>query len=578
MRFTDMTGATVQAAESIAKAPLLSTLPSEAVAELVTLVSERQVEDGAFLFHEGEPADRVFLLSEGHLDVLRRGASGQEDVSLNTLGAGALFGELAVLRGEPRSAGVRARGRALVLEIQGAVFLRFLNRWPELAIAVARAAAHGFVLGERKHEAPRRAPLWVLAQGAGIDRGFEWALARAASRYLGRSGRILLLAPNAEPSLREEGGVLFELRPLSALSEPLTVLSASPEVALVLAAAPEPEALVLARQGDALVTGPRPRPPELPGGVRHLRLIDTGMPSATAVKRHRPDAPARLARLLLRRSVGLALGGGGALGLAHLGVLQALEELGIPLDFVAGTSMGAALGAIYLGSSLARMRSEMLKRARPQDWMPLVDPSFLVSGMLEGTRLKRFFQELTRVDTFEQLPLPFAALAMDIETGAECVLREGSLSDAVRASFSIPGVFTPHVYAPSPGGPAVTFVDGGFVNNVPVDVVRAMGADLTIGVHVMSRGRRRAPLADERGVLQRISSSVPTVARVKTLLQSQLIAFSRSGERQVYAADIAILPDTSRFAFWDFWKGAEISEAGHRAALSLSEQLRALPS
>ena len=210
-----------------------------------------------------------------------------------------------------------------------------------------------------------------------------------------------------------------------------------------------------------------------------------------------------------RPKIGLALSGGGAGGGAHVGVLKALEEMDVPIDFIAGTSMGAIVGGFYAaGYSADSIKALMLN----VDWQAAfsdrpsrrdqtmrkkeLESEFLIPyrigfnkgsiqlplGVIEGQHLDQIFhrilQGVNEVNDFDELHIPFRAVATDLVSGEEVILATGSLPDALRASMSIPGVFAPVRMNDR------LLVDGGMANNLPVSVVRAMGADIVIAVDI----------------------------------------------------------------------------------------------
>ena len=176
--------------------------------------------------------------------------------------------------------------------------------------------------------------------------------------------------------------------------------------------------------------------------------------------------------------IGLALGGGGARGLAHLGVWQRLDELGVPIHCIAGTSIGAIAGAII---AAGRIQEALAWCAQP-DWKklpPLMFGNRLSSkALMQGRRVEKLIARLIGVQTFDELSLPFAAVATDFNTGEPVVMREGDLLSAVRGSMSIPGVFRP---VERDGR---ILIDGQLVDPVPVAACRAMGADTVIAVDI----------------------------------------------------------------------------------------------
>ncbi|WP_079415430.1 patatin-like phospholipase family protein [Thiomonas intermedia] len=191
-----------------------------------------------------------------------------------------------------------------------------------------------------------------------------------------------------------------------------------------------------------------------------------------------------------RPRLGLALGGGAARGMAHLGVLRALAEAGIEVDIIAGCSIGALVGAVAASGSTDGLEATF----KTFDWrktLSFFDVVFPRAGLIDGAKVTALVREHLPDTRIEALPVRFAAIATDLRSGAEVVLRSGDVIDAVRASIAVPGIFTP-VRA---GGRVL--VDGGLSNPVPVSVVRAMGADRVIAVDlnhgvVDGRLKRRA--------------------------------------------------------------------------------------
>ncbi|MBW2610496.1 MAG: patatin-like phospholipase family protein, partial [Deltaproteobacteria bacterium] len=175
------------------------------------------------------------------------------------------------------------------------------------------------------------------------------------------------------------------------------------------------------------------------------------------------------------KKIGLALGSGSSRGWAHIGVIKALTEAGIHIDYVAGTSIGAVVGSVYASGRIATLEDVALQL----DWkkvVNLLDIVFPKSGIIDGNKITEFIREQVKTKTIEELPLPFAAVSTDLATGREVVIREGDIIEAVRASASVPGVLTPISRA------GMFLLDGGLVNPVPVSVVREMGADFVIAV------------------------------------------------------------------------------------------------
>ena len=229
-----------------------------------------------------------------------------------------------------------------------------------------------------------------------------------------------------------------------------------------------------------------------------------------------------------RKKVGVVLSGGGAKGMAHIKALKVIEEAGIPIDYIAGTSMGAIVGGLY---AIGYTTEQLDSMVRKQDWtfllsdrikrsaMSLTDrersEKYTVSipftktpkdaatgGLMKGQNLANLFSDLTvgyhDSINFNKLPIPFACVAANIVNGEQIVFHDGILSTAMRASMAIPGVFTP-VRQDS-----MVLVDGGIVNNYPADVVKAMGADIIIGVDVQNALKKADKLNSVPDILGQI--------------------------------------------------------------------------
>lgn len=253
--------------------------------------------------------------------------------------------------------------------------------------------------------------------------------------------------------------------------------------------------------------------------------------------------------------VGLALGGGFARGMAHIGVLQALVAHGIPIDLVAGTSAGSLVGALYAAGcdpwDLEALAAEM-------NWRSLVRLRLRRDGLLDTSGLERFLVERVGDLDFRDLRLPFGALVTDLYDGQPVLIREGRVATAVRASCAYPGIFLPVRVGEH------TLVDGGLTQPVPAQAVRSMGADLVIGV-VLSQDPE--PGYRPRNLLDIMLTSL-------ALVQRPLIREAAA------AADILIRPDLRGFGPIELDHVGEIVARGRRAAEeaipAIRERLRAL--
>jgi len=184
------------------------------------------------------------------------------------------------------------------------------------------------------------------------------------------------------------------------------------------------------------------------------------------------------------RTVGLALSGGGARGLAHIGVLKVLEREGIPIDYLAGTSMGGVIAAgCAAGLSPEFMEQEALRMTSLRRLLALADPSLPRRGLFEGQKVHEYFIGHLGDRTFDDLRVPLTLVAVDLNTGREVFLSQGQVADAVRATVALPGIFRPVERD------GQLLVDGGLLDNLPADAARHIGADVVIAVDVISDGQ-----------------------------------------------------------------------------------------
>lgn len=239
--------------------------------------------------------------------------------------------------------------------------------------------------------------------------------------------------------------------------------------------------------------------------------------------------------------VGLALGGGFARGMAHVGVLQAMEEHAIPIDCVAGTSAGSLVGAMYC-AGLDPWQME--KQVDKINWRSLVRLRLRRDGLLDAEGLERWILSAVGDLTFSDLRLPLTVTATDLELGAEVLLQEGRVAQAVRASCAFPGIFLPVRMGEQ------TLVDGGLFHPVPTRVCRQMGADLVIGVEL---GRS----AGDQALAPR--NLIHIVLGALSIVQRPLVVATLA------EGDVVIQPDLGSFSIWELERAREMIAEGRRA-------------
>jgi NTE family protein len=194
---------------------------------------------------------------------------------------------------------------------------------------------------------------------------------------------------------------------------------------------------------------------------------------------------------MLRPTIGLALSGGGARGFAHIGILKVLEEAQVPVDYIGGTSMGGLIAAAYAcGVPLPILEEKAMQLSSKRELMKLVDLSHQRRGLLEGHRVRDFLTSLFLDQSFENLRIPLTISAVDLIGAREVVFTSGLVFPAVLATIAVPGLFAPVQIGP------YRLVDGGVLNNLPIDRVRELGADVVIGIDAQFNPGAEKPWQD----------------------------------------------------------------------------------
>jgi len=264
-----------------------------------------------------------------------------------------------------------------------------------------------------------------------------------------------------------------------------------------------------------------------------------------------------------RKKVGLALSGGAARGLAHVGVISVLHREGIPIDMIAGTSAGAIMGAVY---ACHRDTDRMKRHALDPGWKkraPMIDPSFPKTGFIKGKKIEKLLESFLDGDIeFKDLQIPFACVATDIQTGEEIIIDNGSVTRALRATISIPGIFTLIKHE------GRYLVDGGLTAPVPVDVVRQMGADFVIAVNVNPDVSDRITKPDKPPRKEKS----PNIFQV--LIQSIYITTYSLAKNNLENADVVIEPDIADISAGEFRRTPELITLGEQAAAAAIPEIK----
>jgi NTE family protein len=473
-----------QARLLLEQVPWFQALPFEAREALLAGCEWRVLPGGAVLFFEGETSDSAYLVLSGSLGAFKRDEGGSRLIGQIVMGE--TVGELGVLTQRPRTASVRALRDSEVLRLPAQHLETVGAQYPQALVSLSRLALRRATeprSAQYQDAAPRTIAL--LPQSAGVDViGFAQTLALALARY----GKVRQL--NAD-----EAGLA-----------PAQYLAIEAEARFVLYVANGDDAewrSQCRRQADAWLMVARasaqpaanaeilfPREPDSVPPPEHLVLLHDEKPRLGAGRRwhalressslhhvrHAGDV-GRIARLLCGQSLGLVLSGGGARGFAHIGVIKALREAGFEIDVVGGTSIGAVIGAGIAADWSVEEMTETFRRCF-YDTNPLSDYTLPFVSLVSGRKASRLLQEAFGSRDIEDLPLPYFCVSSNLTSGEAAVHRQGPLWQWLRASISIPGMLPPVCMN------GQVHVDGGVINNLPVDVMRARHQGEVIAVDI----------------------------------------------------------------------------------------------
>jgi predicted acylesterase/phospholipase RssA/CRP-like cAMP-binding protein len=579
-------------------ADLLDLDDASLLATAAQLVPLRRVPAGTVLLREGDPGDLAMLVVAGRLAVDRAGPDGPE--RLARLGRGQIVGEAALLTGRPRSATVTAVRDTVVAEIARETFLELASAEPRMLLAVMRQVVEraSRPVGLDRHAVS------TVALASVSPRVNTRVLSTRFVTTLSAFGPVGLLTPALVDRALEAPGLGMSepedpgaARVAALLHEheqanELLVLEAGPQAdgwSRRAARAADRFVVVLSGSPDAAeVAAARALLADVPHGTTTIAVLDHAAdverPRGTAALRdelgvddvlHVRDGSAadlgRVARLVASRGVALVLGGGGARGFAHLGVQRALAELGVPVDLVVGSSIGAPLaGAIGCGVEHAE-----LVPVATRLFDNLLDYTLPVVSLIKGERIAASIEWQFGDWDFEDTWIPFRCVTTNLTTSRSEVHASGPIAPMVRASVAIPGVMPP-----VPRGDDL-LVDGGLLDNLPVDVAAKDGRCSTIiAVDVAPRTGPRAR-ADYglsvsgwealRANLGRGRSHFPGITAV--LLRSMLVGAMVNRDRQLEDAGVDLLLELPirGTGLLEFDKVEPVAAEGYELALPLVE-------
>jgi NTE family protein len=535
--------------QNLRRIPFFSELPDDLLQAISAKLHLKRYRKGEVIFVEGGSGDSMYLIESGQVKVVS--GTDEEERLFAYLGPGNFFGEMALLLGEPRSATVKVDIDTELWVLHKTDMDELLEQHPSIAVTISRELSRR--LRETDKQPTRRHEYRVVA--AIGERIVDLALSLAR-----QTGEQLLLF--------DLGGLRRSELDLEALSNSGITLLDSRSTSYLIAGGLAESLGSLVQKFDRVLLCIHPQKYEV--AIKAVELADVTVHigpgkenwvEQMAIKGHwhvadESAAIDRAARRIAQRLVGLALSSGGARGIAHIGVLRVLEEEGIPIDIMSGTSAGSLFGALYAaGLSLDEitafalgMKDRVALSGRLWDFN--LPPR---SGLIRGQRALDYIDKTLGHCTFADLRIPFYIVAADIISGEEVIFDSGSVAEAVRASISIIGIFSPA----SVGGRYL--IDGGTVNPVPTDILAQKGVDIIIASSVISGLEEQARRQRERKE-ESSPNFLGVVMNMMGIMEREII------KTKMMPMDVVINPRVGIYSSMEYDKAAEFIRLGEEAA------------
>lgn len=522
---------------------------------------------GNVVFRKSDPSNTVFLVISGLIAVVMNGPDGGERI-ISRLGPGEVFGEMGCITGQPRTATVRAIRSSEVLEITLSDVQRISARDPGILLSICRTVVNRLALAQDGRSATFQPSTFAIITAG--DGGDEQQFAESFKEALEKFGIAFLMTPAAG-----QGTTSDDLNRIEKAHKYVVYLTDKNNPSWTNRCIGQADMVLVYARGGQL-----PQPlyktgiaigPDIPivlilEWAPHVQPHNTAeWIRATGASRHyhvRSVANVRrVARLLTGNGFGLVLSGGGARGLAHIGVGHALKENGIEIDVVMGTSIGAIIGS---GIALEWDQEFMHEKIRQFiSLSPLWDVAIPRTSILAGRNIRRSLNRWFGELRIEDMPTPYACISTNLSAGVLAVHKSGDLKTWITASAALPGIFPPVEVD------GQLHVDGGVLNNMPADKIREAGAGFVLGIDV---GADAVP-----------ASNLPNSVETKLNLLELLVRVGSIGDGALASTrrkhcDVLIIPNVSSVGLLNFKAYKQAIEAGFSATVErMAEISKAIP-
>jgi NTE family protein len=540
---------------SLQRISFFAGLSPDVLSAIAAKLHNEQYHHGEVVFVEGSLGDSLYLIESGQVKIST--GSGPEEKIINYLGPGNFFGEMALLLNQRRSATVTVVIDAEFWVLHKSDLDPLLEQYSAIGLQISRELSRR--LTEHLQQ-PARQEIFNLVAVIGPE---PWRLATSLTDL---TRERIVLFDLAEGNLAERVG--------EPLPDEVVILGATPglseeELAESLGI------LVDAYDRVLLIISPEQRSI----GVKGLQLAEVTILIDTAQRPWMSDLSSgptwqitstakafdRTARQLAGRVVGLALSSGGARGIAHVGVLRVLEQEGISIDMVAGTSMGALVGGLYAAGhsidNIARFAVQFQHKLKLHGG--LLDLNLPPrTGLIKGRRFRNYLEQIFEGITFQELKIPCYIIAADVLSGEEVVFAEGSVADAVRASTSMIGILSPHEFNNR------FLVDGGAVNPLPASVLAEKGSNIIIASRTIPtlEGEREGAQSGRRW--KGLNNILGLFSNYQSIMEREII------KTRLNPVDVLIHPRVEVYTAMDYQHANDFIRLGEEAAEQAIEEIK----